>query len=178
MCQQYWLAKLNALLYGLGLEPTTQTPATADAIAKASDRALFDRIPIDVSPAYISHLLSGEQLSDINIPADLQLQLQAAIEQYNPALLTGLPDTTDIPTLKHHFWWLWRCLPDGIARERPEIVLAPASPILPDVSIWSQASLTAAMAGALAGYDRPEEELEGDRPYLATFTFTPIQDVI
>ncbi|WP_227498662.1 type III-B CRISPR-associated protein Cas10/Cmr2 [Synechococcus sp. PCC 7336] len=34
------------------------------------------------------------------------------------------------------------------------------------------------MAGALTGYERPEADPQGDRPYLATFTFTPIQDVI
>ncbi|WP_278559570.1 type III-B CRISPR-associated protein Cas10/Cmr2 [Fischerella thermalis] len=61
----------------------------------------------------------------------------------------------------------------------------PAETRLPDSSIWSHASITAALAGALAGYDLTMAEIEHwpanktlSHPYLASFTFTPVQELI
>ncbi|WP_227498619.1 hypothetical protein [Synechococcus sp. PCC 7336] len=92
MCQQYWFAKLNALLYGLGLESTPHTPASADAIAKASDRALFDRIPTDAFPTYISHLLSGASYPELifrqTSKRSYKRRSNSTIPHYSPAYPT------------------------------------------------------------------------------------------
>lgn len=63
-------------------------------------------------------------------------------------------------------------------------MLMPAETRLPDSSIWSHASLTAAMAGALAGYSLSTADIERwssnqlSHPYLATFSFSPVQELI
>lgn len=79
---------------------------------------------------------------------------------------------------KEVFWWLWRCLPEALSRhpqiDDPNLLLIPAETRLPDCSIWSHNSMTAALAGSLAGYDGSEDS----RPYIVSFTFTPIQEVI
>nr|WP_304941010.1 type III-B CRISPR-associated protein Cas10/Cmr2 [Trichocoleus sp. FACHB-591] len=61
----------------------------------------------------------------------------------------------------------------------------PAETRLPDSSIWSHASLTAALSGALAGYNLTSAEIaqwpngqQPSHPYLAAFSFTPIQELI
>ena len=64
-------------------------------------------------------------------------------------------------------------------------MLIPAQTRLPDSSIWSTASLTSAMAGALTGYSLTTEQLEVSKnkedlshPYLVAFSFSPIQELI
>ena len=61
----------------------------------------------------------------------------------------------------------------------------PAETRIPDASIWSHGSLTAALAGALAGYDLTSAQIKRwpankntSRPYIAIFSFTPIQELI
>lgn len=58
------------------------------------------------------------------------------------------------------------------------LLLMPAETRIPDGSIWSHISLTAAMAGALTGSDLTLEDLkkwtknqEPSRAYLATFSY-------
>lgn len=76
------------------------------------------------------------------------------------------------------FWWLWRCLPEALSRHPdindPSLLLIPAETRIPDCSIWSHSSMVAALAGSLTGYDGSNDS----RPYVATFTFTPVQEVV
>lgn len=83
------------------------------------------------------------------------------------------------------FWWLWRCYPQVLAQGAEEIALLPAETRLPDASLWSHVSITAALAGALAGYHTDpnaypgkDQRFERSRPYVGTFTFTPVQELI
>lgn len=166
----FWHTKIDGLLYGLGLSAEENRSAqTAFRLSEASDRALFDRI----NPGFaahqilVRHLLSGRSLEAAVPSAEaLKAQLESVIAQHQSTLSEA--------DLQQQFWWLWRCLPEIITQSQPERLLSPSSVILPDVSLWSQASLTAAMAGALAGYTGQTKS----HPYLATFSFTPVQDVI
>ncbi len=101
--------------------------------------------------------------------------------------MQAIPDAAKTDS-KCLFWWLWRCLPEAACREFDDLslMLMPAETRLPDSSIWSHGSLTAALAGALAGYNLTTAEIEHwssktmtlSHPYLATFTFTPVQELI
>lgn len=156
----------------------------ASAMAEASDRALFDLIPCQPEPqqsVIVSHLLSGEKLPlNCNWQAveQLQTRIRETITNQSPLKAVIPPAGATVDQLKQQFWWLWRCLPEIIARADKVQLLAPAAHILPDVSLWSQASLTAAMGGALAGYDNEIADNGGDRPHLAVFSFTPVQELI
>lgn len=76
------------------------------------------------------------------------------------------------------FWWMWRCLPDALSRhpdiKEPRLLLIPAETRIPDCSIWSHSNMVAALAGSLMGYDGSNDS----RPYVATFTFTPVQEIV
>ncbi len=76
------------------------------------------------------------------------------------------------------FWWMWRCLPEALSRhpdiDDSNLLLIPAETRIPDCSIWSHSSMAAALAGSLMGYDGSNDS----RPYVATFTFTPVQEVV
>ena len=76
------------------------------------------------------------------------------------------------------FWWLWRCLAEALSRHpdinNPHLLLIPAETRIPDCSIWSHSSMAAALAGSLMGHDGSCDS----RPYVATFTFTPVQEVV
>jgi CRISPR-associated protein Cmr2 len=76
------------------------------------------------------------------------------------------------------FWWMWRCLPEALSRHpdinNPSLLLIPAETRIPDCSIWSHNSMVAALAGSLMGYDGSNDS----RPCVATFTFTPVQEVV
>lgn len=156
----------------------------ASAMAEASDRALFDLIPCQPEPqqsVIVSHLLSGEKLPlNCNWQAveQLQTRIRETITNQSPLKAVIPPAGATVDQLKQQFWWLWRCLPEIIARADKVQLLAPAAHILPDVSLWSQASLTAAMGGALAGYNNEVADNGGDRPHLAVFSFTPVQELI
>ncbi|MFQ3585942.1 MAG: type III-B CRISPR-associated protein Cas10/Cmr2, partial [Cyanobacteriota bacterium] len=76
------------------------------------------------------------------------------------------------------FWWMWRCLPEALSCHpdinEPNLLLIPAETRIPDCSIWSHSSMAAALSGSLTGYDGSNNS----RPYVATFTFTPVQEVV
>jgi CRISPR-associated protein Cmr2 len=166
----------------------------ADYLASASDRGAIGAI--DQSLNYneqgleIRHLLSAEKLSFQLEPEVHQKLLKPKRGEFLQNLeSTLLPkfiqESTDVQQV---FWWLWRCLPEAACEalgQDPKILLAPAETRLPDSSIWSHTSITAALAGALAGYDLTTAELTNwpknqptSHAYLAAFSFTPVQELI
>ena len=171
----FWQAKIRAYLEH---PPDDQTEGssgnskddeisgwvTADAIAAASDRASLrrDNFPTrdTETELEISHLLSGakQRLSDVarGLSKTEKLQQIAADASSN-----------NLDTLKKRLWWLWRCLP--VERSNPSMLLLPADLYLPDASIWSHVSLASALAGALENKQHP---------HLASFTFSPVQELI
>jgi CRISPR-associated protein Cmr2 len=156
----------------------------AKQINDASDRAIFNLLPWQDNSDRITvkHLLSGKELP---------LRLDPSIVRNLTSDRNSIESQTaneDIDNRKL-FWWLWRCLPEAIASKiGAESTLIPASNSLPDASMWSDASLTAAFAGALSGYEADsvgtfhgtslQSKSSSSRPYLAIFSFTPIQDLI
>ena len=100
--------------------------------------------------------------------------------------LARLVPTTIETDPKAVFWWLWRCLPEATCQlfGDDSLHLMPAETRFPDSSIWSHASMTAALSGALAGYDLTFEDLqknwsgEKSHAYLVIFTFSPVQELI
>ncbi|MGB5771859.1 MAG: type III-B CRISPR-associated protein Cas10/Cmr2, partial [Crocosphaera sp.] len=154
----------------------------ASEIANASDRTVLNSLSVsleDNSKLNVSHLLSGESL-----------ELSSAYSEYRSLInVAGSPqkfsessfqntNNIDVEELKELYWWLWRCLPEIICNDdrNQDNFLLPASLILPDASIWSYASLTSAIAGALTGYETTSKTPQ--TPYLATFSFSPIQEII
>ena len=145
----------------------------------------------------ISHLLSGRKYR-FHLQDDQHQQLlpnrKGFLEKAETNIENLIPDDIkqqseeDVAGMKRLFWWLWRCLPEATSQVLGDskISLLPAETRLPDSSIWSHASLTSALAGALAGYDLTTEQIEqkwsSDRtlshPYLAIFSFSPIQELI
>ncbi|WP_289793230.1 type III-B CRISPR-associated protein Cas10/Cmr2 [Chlorogloeopsis sp. ULAP01] len=169
----------------------------ADYIASASDRGAIGSVSASINYApgnnseqglEVSHLLSGakrnfkiKQHSQMLTP-NRKNYLDFQEQKLQEAIPAGV--RTDI---KGVFWWLWRCLPAATCQEFEDesLILMPAETRLPDSSIWSHTSITSALAGALAGYDLTMAEIEHwpanktlSHPYLATFTFTPIQELI
>lgn len=166
----------------------------ADYIAAASDRgaigALSDAINYGADGLEISHLLSGAKFA-----WKLQPTIHDRLLQANQANYLSLTEDNLLPAairdeadIRKVFWWLWRCLPTQACRQLGEdesLLLMPAETRLPDSSIWSHVSLTAALAGALAGYNLTAAEIAQwpkgqpmSHPYLAAFSFTPIQELI
>ena len=159
----------------------------ADYITSASDRAavgsLSANIDYDENGLEIFHLLSGAsqewKLNSaihrevMNLTPKKRTEHFLAVEK---SLFPEVIKRCEDPRLV--FWWLWRCLPQRICDrfDNDSLLLMPAETRIPDGSIWSHTSLTAAMAGALAGYDLRKTGLS--RPYLASFTFSPIQELI
>lgn len=164
-----------------------------DLIASASDRTSIGRIPRSViykaqnqagDGLEVSHLLSGKKqhLKISSWHNELAKNRQKAIEQREgiiPESIRTCPDARKV------FWWFWRCYPELLSQETPEAPLLPAETRIPDASLWSHTSMTAALAGGLAGFF-PDESYpaKGVRkpslsyPNLATFTFTPVQQLI
>nr|WP_019498640.1 type III-B CRISPR-associated protein Cas10/Cmr2 [Pseudanabaena sp. PCC 6802] len=170
----------------------------ADYIASASDRAaiggLSSSIDYKRDGLEIAHLLSGaKQVWKLCIPEHDKLlappNRQSRKDYLNNRESELLPEairTSNDPRLV--FWWLWRCLPPAVCRafgDDDSLLLMPAETRIPDGSIWSHASLTAALAGSLAGYNLSHEEMQRwsgnkklSRPYIAVFSFTPVQELI
>ncbi|MGD2184408.1 type III-B CRISPR-associated protein Cas10/Cmr2 [Lusitaniella coriacea] len=202
MCQAFWQAKIQGLLHNINpdvlnsllergnaplnrqqLEAILQrTPAgnhLAHLIAEASDRAVLNvarPFPPNLSPT-ATHLLSGERLTltleGYNSP--LGRLRNGSSNGSNPDAATAEETELDPRELQQIFWWLWRCLPEVASQEFGEVaLLIPAADVLPDASLWSHASMTAAMAGALMGY----RSSEAHSPHIATFSFSPIQELI
>jgi CRISPR-associated protein Cmr2 len=166
----------------------------ADYLASASDRGAIGAISQSLNYSEqgleVYHLLSAEKLN-LQLKPDVHQRL---LEQKRGEFLNGLEETL-LPEFirtatdaKQVFWWLWRCLPEASCKalaNDPQVLLAPAETRLPDSSIWSHTSLTAALAGALAGYDLTTAELQQwpnkqdvSHAYLAAFSFTPVQELI
>lgn len=165
---------------------------TADYIASASDRGAIGAIPTAVNyderGLELSHLLSGakyhlkiagsEHRQLLENRRDYLAQKEQALARLVPSAIDANPQAV--------FWWLWRCLPEATCQlfGDDSLHLMPAETRFPDSSIWSHASITAALAGALAGYDLTLEDLqknwsgEKSHAYLAVFTFSPVQELI
>ncbi|MGK7883238.1 MAG: type III-B CRISPR-associated protein Cas10/Cmr2 [Crocosphaera sp.] len=176
----------------------------ADYITSASDRGAIGSLTSSVNyndnGLEISHLLSGEKLNfKIKQHDSLLPKRHQFLESKEQQLLDLIPSSIDDLMKsdsdkdkqgyeKALFWWLWRCLPEATCQlfDDASLLLMPAETRLPDSSIWSHASLTAAMAGALTGYDLTTEDLTKNwkankplsHPYLVSFTFSPIQELI
>jgi len=195
--EAFWQAKIQGLLYDFDLNKLRQysgdeaqpflnalqpiEPSShllnAHLITEASDRAVLNaaKLRVNGSNLKIAHLLSGAEL-----PLSLESSTYNSLKRGSGE--DGVSGNTGNGQIdsKQQFWWLWRCLPQAISQQLgDESLLMPAATVLPDASVWSHASLTAALAGALTGYERPSQPaLTTSHPYLATFSFTPIQELI
>jgi len=164
----------------------------ADLVASASDRSAIGNLPVAIdyqtidrgwtlgTGLEITHLLSAGTIfwelqpdnhRDLSRAGNRAEYLRQREESVVPDWIKQ--EENDYPQV---FWWFWRCFPEAICREFNDdsLMLMPAETRLPDGSIWSHASITSALAGCLAGYTEPQKT----RPYLATFTFSPIQELI
>jgi len=173
----------------------------ADYIASASDRSAIGSVTASINYApgknrekglEITHLLSGaKQEFKIKLHTELiESKRQEYLEKKEGELLAEIDNylRTDIKNIKHLFWWLWRCLPQAtcdLFDKDNSLMLMPAETRLPDASIWSHLSMTSALAGALAGYDLTAAQIqrwqgndELSHPYLAVFSFSPVQELI
>ncbi len=176
-----YLKALEAVLSQSSNETIINASELGGLINDASDRATFNRIPIqnNSNKIVVKHLLSGKPLN-LDLEATDVSNIRA-LEKVRQKVQTDKEENKTeeehLPcSLKELFWWLWRCLPQAISKQHgAESLLIPASDNLPDASIWSDDSLSAALAGALAGYK--EEETES-RPHLVIFSFSPIQELI
>ncbi|MGB3191156.1 MAG: type III-B CRISPR-associated protein Cas10/Cmr2 [Limnoraphis sp.] len=169
----------------------------ADYIASASDRGAIGSVSGSVNYApgndrdfglEISHLLSGKKLHlKLKQHDELIGNRKQYLNEKENELLQVIPEECRQDS-QRLFWWLWRCLPEAVIKEFQDesLLLMPAETRLPDSSIWSHTSITAALAGALAGYDLTTEDITNkwssdktlSHPYLATFSFSPIQELI
>ena len=168
----------------------------ADYITSASDRSalgsLSEGIDYETDGLEISHLLSGEKLN-FKLEDSIHHELLALLPKQRAEHLKTveadlIPDVIKQSTNPQLvFWWFWRCFPQAACDRFNDqsLLLMPAETRIPDGSIWNHTSLTAAMAGTLAGYDLTTEEIERwtngkkeSRPYLATFSFSPVQELI
>ena len=172
----------------------------ADYIASASDRSALGSIAASINYApgknpekglEITHLLSGaKQEFKIKLHTELmESKREVFLEKKEEELLAEIDNhlRTDIKNIKHLFWWLWRCLPQATCDlfKDNSLMLMPAETRIPDASIWSHLSMTSALAGALAGYDLTAAQIrrwqgndELSHPYLAVFSFSPVQELI
>ncbi|WP_246199211.1 type III-B CRISPR-associated protein Cas10/Cmr2 [Sodalinema gerasimenkoae] len=167
-------------------EPEAAPSALADAITAASDRAAIRHLNLPITYSNngltISHLLSGaNQTLKLQNDRPLLTDPTPYLQEKQAALRAAIPEgLQDDP--KALFWWFWRCLPVEVCRQFQDeaLMLLPADPQFPDASIWTHTSMTAAFTGALTGDQRQpsEDGPKGDRPYLASFTFSPIQELI
>lgn len=167
-----------------------------DLLSSASDRCTVGRLPFTTSVTYgddglqIRHLLSGEpyslKLNDWhdNIKVGATGKTKFIQEREKIVIPEEIRRCTDARKV---FWWFWRCFPEALAQYDAQIQLLPAETRIPDASLWSHTSLTAALAGSLAGYYKTEDEYpkKGDgfkgkesRPHVAVFSFTPVQELI
>ncbi|MBW4667108.1 MAG: type III-B CRISPR-associated protein Cas10/Cmr2 [Cyanomargarita calcarea GSE-NOS-MK-12-04C] len=163
----------------------------ADYIASASDRGAIGSIAscvnYDKNGLEVKHLLSGATLNfRVSQHDSLISDRLLYLTQRENQLVNLIPQAIRGDE-KQVFWWLWRCLPEAVFQQFNDesLMLMPAETRLPDSSIWSHASITAALAGALTGYDATSDDLkhwksgkERSHPYLVTFTFTPVQELI
>lgn len=196
---RFWQAKIQGLLHILDINPlrgssasdeaspywhaiapllncATETTTLASQIADASDRASLNaaKFPDRTGNCQISHLLSGASQTLEN--SQSWSDIRCTQHDLQPESEIELPEGISWQEI---FWWLWRCLPEIVCKEWQDesVLLIPAADILPDASVWSYASLTAALSGALTGF-KTNEGSPHQLPYLATFSFSPIQELI
>jgi CRISPR-associated protein Cmr2 len=181
----------------------------ANLITAASDRGAIGSLSVSSEYAgtddrnfglTISHLLSGAKTEFKLQPQQHQQLISGSRQQILSDLETDLfnlqlkdrdgnwRSISELDDPQKLFWWLWRCLPTAAGNlmgNDESLLLMPAQTRIPDGSIWNHASLTAAMAGALTGFDvtlddlqQSTSEREPSRADLATFSFTPIQELI
>jgi CRISPR-associated protein Cmr2 len=190
----------DALVAMKGWKEFTKSPTgqftwikQADLIASASDRAAIGSLPAWSNINYengleIRHLLSGETLR-FELPTSSKLHdwrklagergIGEERKHINEVILGTIPEyIRDCGDQQQVFWWLWRCLPEALSRHAdvtaPNLSLIPAETRIPDCSIWSHNSMVSALAGSLMGYEGSWDS----RPYVVTFTFTPVQEVV
>lgn len=147
--------------------------AVLSHIAGDSSRAsLGDMLP-SIKIQEVRHSLSGES-------KPLAAELRPVAEQVDilrgawTRLVEIRQDTANRQSLlKDFFWWCWRFYPQALA-QGPDDLLYPAYPRLPDSTWHSHASTVSALVTGLSGDDISEKS----SPYLALFTFSPIQEFI
>jgi len=161
----------------------------ADTVASSSDRAAIGAMDGWSNVNYdnglkLRHLLSGKE-SHFELPSSSHLHewrnLSNSEEKKSIKQLVRdtIPETIrESEDPKEVFWYLWRYLPEALSRHpdinNPSLLLTPAETRIPDCSIWSHNSMTAALSGCLAGYDGADNS----RPHIVTFTFTPVQEMV
>ena len=179
----------------------------ADYVASASDRSAIGGTTEFINYAEgnnsdkgleITHLLSGvKQDFKVNFHKELisgkRAEFLSKKEEKLLEILAAAPQDfqnniqDNIPKIKELYWWLWRCLPKVTCDifEDTSLILMPAETRIPDASIWSHVSMTAALAGGFAGYDLTLDEIKNwprkkpvSHPYLAVFSFSPVQELI
>jgi CRISPR-associated protein Cmr2 len=167
----------------------------ADYISAASDRGAIsnikDRVNSGEEGLEISHLLSGAkqqlQVPDLDSIVGNDKELISKEQKLFPDFIKRETDARKV------FWWLWRCLPTAACKESKDtaLLLMPADTRIPDTSLWSHTSMTAALAGASIGYRTTIDEFNTthahkptyqyeyhSQPYLVSFSFAPVQDLI
>jgi CRISPR-associated protein Cmr2 len=172
-----------------------------DLISSASDRAAISRLstPINYNAngIQIHHLLSGEpQTLKLGQWHDYLMSLGSDRVKWLTDIEASLiPDSIKQETdARKVYWWLWRCYPQALQKaldrsnsilNEPCLPLLPAETRIPDGSLWSHATMTSALAGSLAGYHKDaaaypqkRQRFTQSRPYVATFSFTPVQELI
>ena len=167
----------------------------ADYIASASDRGAVGSLCISMNYGEqgleTRHLLSAKSRHlKISDAAHAKLMEPKRSDFLTELEGTLLPETIKTETdARKVFWWLWRCLPVRTCEafdNDQSLLLMPAETRLPDSSIWDHASITAALSGALTGFNLTAEDVERwstkesqkELPHLVSFTFTPIQELI
>ena len=165
----------------------------ADYISAASDRGAIanikTRINYDSEGLEMSHLLSGAKqrllINDIDPIAGKDRELVKREKELFPEAIKRETNPKKV------FWWLWRCLPTAACKafNDTSLLLMPADTRIPDTSLWSHTSMTAALAGAAIGYQTTIAEFDAiaekdlwykykSHPYLVSFSFAPVQDLI
>lgn len=173
----------------------------ADQISSASDRGAIGNLGLAIDYSSngleISHLLSGAKQPSWQTKPDRHQQVNGSrrkeyLQEEEQKILDSIPANIRDGDVRQLFWWLWRCLPVAACRQfgdDPSLLLMPAETRLPDGSIWSHSSMTAALAGSIIGYDTTMAEFQEidptqlyykahSHPYLVSFTFTPVQELI
>ncbi|WP_175561027.1 type III-B CRISPR-associated protein Cas10/Cmr2 [Hydrococcus rivularis] len=191
-CMQGWQSPKDGSAVGSLNRTWLDHVGLCDLIASASDRSTIGRLAPQYSAIsyqenglQIHHLLSGkaQKLQICQWHERLQQgKRKEFLEQKELEVLNSIKDW-DNPSQVH--WWLWRCYPDLLAKDTPEVYLLPAETRLPDTSLWSHTSITSALAGGLAGYYRQKEDYPAkgqsftrSRPHLVVFTFSPVQELV
>ena len=167
-----------------------------DIIASASDRAAigalkdsWSYVNYDLTHGLeLRHLLSGASLG-IHFKDNAKLQNwqklsnTQEVAEIKEFVTNKIPETIRKSNdAKKVFWYLWRCLPEVLSRSSEfndqRVFLLPAETRIPDCSIWSHNSTTAAFSGALSLKLVDGHDAKSSQPYLVTLTFNPVQELV